>query len=326
MKILLTGGTGFIGRNLAVRLAQMGHHVTCLVRNRDKAIWMGEHPGLTPVVGEITDRESLVPHIGDVEVIFHLAGVTKARSREEYMRINGLGTGTLIDAASSSGEGVKRVIYVSSLAVAGPHTSHNPAKENGRVAPVTHYGESKLLGEQLLREGCRQFSWTIIRPPVVYGPYDRDVLVYFKLAQRGIVPVFGKTDMDFSIIHVDDLVSGIILAGFSDESVGEIFYLSDGRIHTIEGALSALIGVIGKGKLLRLPPLLGKVAGVFGDVVGHLSGKAQVVNSQKVKETLQDGWVCESEKIREMLGFHSIVGLEEGFESTYRWYRSAGWL
>lgn len=326
MKILLTGGTGFIGRNLAVRLAQMGHHVTCLVRSRDSAIWMGEHPGLDPVVGEITDRASLVPHVGDVEVIFHLAGVTKARSREEYMRINGLGTGTLIDAACSSGEGVRKVLYVSSLAVAGPHTSHNPARENGPVAPVTHYGESKLLGEQLLRDGCRQVSWTIIRPPVVYGPYDRDVLVYFKLAQRGLVPVFGKTDMDFSIIHVDDLINGIILAGFSDKSNGEIFYLSDGRVHTVESALSALIGVIGKGKLLRLPPLLGRVAGVVGDVVGHLSGKAQVVNSQKVKETLQDGWVCGSEKIRDLLGFRPTVGLEQGFASTYRWYRNAGWL
>ena len=140
------------------------------------------------------------------------------------------------------------------------------------------------------------------------------------------MPVFGKADMNFSIIHVDDLISGIILAGFSDKSVGEIFYLSDGRVHTLEGALSVLIGVIGKGKLLRLPSLFGKVAGVVGDVVGHLSGKAQVVNSQKVKETLQDGWVCESEEIRDLLGFRPTIGLEQGFESTYRWYRSAGWL
>jgi nucleoside-diphosphate-sugar epimerase len=326
MKILLTGGTGFIGRNLAVKLAGMGHHVVCLVRDMERAFWMREHAGLEPIVGDLTRKESLTHHVGNVDAIFHLAGVTKARNRDEYLQINGEGTGNLIDAAVMGGPGVEKVLYVSSLAVAGPHTSKDPATEDGKVTPITHYGESKLLGEELLMDRCGSVPWTIIRPPVVYGPYDRDVFMYFKMAARGLVPVLGKGTMDLSIIHVDDVTEGIILAGFSDKSDGEIFYLSDGRVYTVGDLLTKLTEITGRGRLIHLPPLCGRIAGRIGDILALLSGDAQVINSQKVMEALQDGWVCSSEKIRDRLGFHPTIEIAKGLEWTYRWYRDAGWL
>ena len=98
MKILLTGGTGFIGRNLAVKLSKMGHHVLCLVRDVGRAAWMRDYSGLEPVQGNLESKDSITPHVSDVEVIFHLGGLTKARSRDEFIRINGLGTGILVDA------------------------------------------------------------------------------------------------------------------------------------------------------------------------------------------------------------------------------------
>lgn len=326
MRIFLTGGTGFIGRNLAVKLDRMGYHVRCLVRDREKAHWMREHPGLQPVLGDLLDRKKLIPLVRDADVIFHLAGLTKARNRDEYMRVNGRGTETLMDAVSTGGIGVKKVVYVSSLAVAGPHTAQDPATENGPVAPVTYYGESKLLGEQLLQEKLKDIAWTIIRPPVVYGPFDRDVYLYFKFAGKGFVPVLGKGDMSLSIIHVHDVTEGIILAGFTDESNGEILYLSDGKVYTVKGALTVLTAVVGGGKLVHLPPLVGRAAGYIGDVFTIFSGRTQVINSQKIKEALQGGWVCRNDKISDLLGFSPTVHLEEGFSSTYRWYKTAGWL
>ncbi len=326
MKILLTGATGFIGRNLALRLAGMGHHVVCLVRDMGRALWMSDHPGLEPVKGDISVKTSLAPHVENVDLVFHLAGVTKAKNRDEYMRVNGEGTGNLIDAVVLWGKGVKKVLYVSSLAVAGPHSSKNPAEENGNVAPITHYGESKLLGEDLLKSRSGDIPWTVIRPPVVYGPYDRDVYVYFKMAERGFVPVLGEGTMDLSIIHVEDVTAGIALAGFSDESDGETFYLSDGRVYTVGELLANLAEVAGGGRLIHIPPLLGKALGRAGDILALLTGDAQVINSQKVMEALQEGWVCSSEKISDLLGFLPTIEVSAGFALTYRWYRDTGWL
>ena len=326
MRILLTGGTGFIGRNLAVKLSQMGYHVLCLVRDVNRASWMREHPGLEPVQGDIEERESILPHVGDIDAVFHLAGLTKAKNRQDYLRVNGEGTGVLLDAVLRGAKRIKKILYVSSLAVAGPHTSDLPALEKGDVSPISHYGESKLLGEHLLLEKGKDLPWTIIRPPVVYGPFDTDVFIYFKMAHSGRIPLAVKSDMELSIIHVDDATDGIILAGFGDKSDGEVFYISDGKVHTIEELIGILARVVGGARVIHLPPIIGKIAGFWGDCVTRVSGKPQVINSEKMKEASQDGWVCNIDKIRERLGFTPNIELESGIESTYRWYRDAGWL
>jgi len=326
MKILLTGGTGFIGRNLAMKLSNMGFHVLCLVRNMRRAVWMGQYPGLEPVQGDILYKNSITPHIRDIDVVFHLAGVTKARNKDEHLSINAEGAGILFDSIAMEGRGIRKIVHMSSLAVAGPHTSLYPARENDEVSPVTHYGESKLLSEQLLREKCKDIPWTIIRPPVVYGPLDRDVFIYFKMAKSGIIPILGNGELELSIIHVDDVIDGMILAAFAEASDGEIYYLSDGTVHTFAEVAHMLSKITGGAKIISLPSLIVKIAGIVADGIGCVSGKPQVINRQKVKEALQKGWVCNTDKIREELGFHPTIELEMGLESTYLWYRNAGWL
>jgi nucleoside-diphosphate-sugar epimerase len=326
MKILLTGATGFIGRNLAVKLSKMGYNVRCLVRDLNRAAWMKSYSGLEPVKGALQHPESILPHLSDIKIILHLAGVTRARNRDEYFRINAEGAGALFESVLSVGRSVKKILYVSSLAVAGPHTSKYPARENGEVSPITHYGESKLRGEQLLQEKCKDIPWTIIRPPAVYGPFDKQIFVYFKMAKSGIVPIMGNGKMELSLAHVDDVTDAIILAAFTGKSDGEIFHLSDGQVHSWEEIAQLLIKIKGGGKVIRVPSVFGKIAGVFGDCIAYLSGKPQIINSQKVKEALQAGWVCNIDKIIENLSFQPRVQLQAGFESTYNWYRNAGWL
>jgi nucleoside-diphosphate-sugar epimerase len=326
VKIFLTGGTGFIGRNLAAKLSTMGHQVCCLVRDKSRAGWMSRHRGLEPVQGDLEHKESMTAHLSDVDLVFHLAGLTRARNRDEFIRVNGQGTGILVDALLQGAKALKRILYVSSLAVAGPHTSVAPARETGKLAPITAYGESKLLGEQLLLEKCKDIPWTIIRPPVVYGPHDRDVFMYFKMADSGLILIAANRGLELSLIHVDDLTDGIILAGFAEKSDGEVFYLSDDRVHTLEEVAVTLSKIAGGSKIIRLPLLLGKTAGLLGDCITRLSGKPQLINSQKVKEALQDGWVCDMDKIKKLLGFAPNVEVEVGFASTLLWYKNAGWL
>jgi nucleoside-diphosphate-sugar epimerase len=326
VKILLTGGTGFIGRNLAVKLSQKGYTVRCLVRDIGRAAWMENYAGLQPVKADLEHKRSIFSHLTDIEAVLHLAGATKAKNKDDYFRINGVATANLLDAVLMQGTTVKKVLYVSSLAVAGPHTSQQPALENEPAAPITYYGESKLLGEHLLRQKCKGISWTIIRPAAVYGPFDKDVFLFFKLAHSGIVPVLGDARMELSMIHVDDVTEGIILAAFAEESEGEIYYLSDGRVHYLENILKLLKEITGGGKVIRVPPIVGRIAGFIGDCSAYISGKPQVINSQKVKEALQKGWVCNTKKIGGQLGFTPAVQLEAGFEATYNWYKTAGWL
>jgi nucleoside-diphosphate-sugar epimerase len=130
------------------------------------------------------------------------------------------------------------------------------------------------------------------------------------MAKSGIIPILGKGELELSIIHVDDVINGIIRAGFTEVSNGEIFYLSDGRVHT----------------LAEVANILSTITGMLGDCISRFSGKPQITNSQKVKEVLQKGWVCDTDKIREQLGFHPNIELGTGFELTYHWYRNAGWL
>jgi nucleoside-diphosphate-sugar epimerase len=324
VRVLLTGATGFIGRTLAVKLAAMGCRVACLVRDTDKAAWMQDHPNLEPVRGDIQDTSTIISHLADIELVVHLAGLTKGRSRKEYFSINGQGTANLLDAILSAGKKVRKVLYVSSLAVAGPHTSDHPAKENGAVAPLTFYGASKLQGERLLLEKCRYIPWTIVRPPGVYGPYDKDLFVYFKMAKMGIIPVLGNGGMGLSIIHVDDLTNALILAAFTEKSDGEIYYLSDGSTHTTGEIAQALKNIAG-GTIINVPIAGAMLAGFCGDLMGRF-GRARVINSQKVREASQAGWVCATTKIEDQLDFLPKIGLAEGFSATYQWYRNAGWL
>ncbi len=326
MKVLLTGGTGFIGRNLAVKLSKKGYKVRCLVRDLNRAAWMKNHPGLEPIKGDLEHKRSIVPHLSDIDLVLHLAGVTKARNRDDYFRINAEAAGTFFDSVLDGRRRVRKILYISSLAAAGPHTSKGPARENGEVSPITYYGESKLLGEHLLQEKCKDIPWTIIRPPIVYGPFDKDVFIYFKMAKSGIIPIMGKGQIELSIIHVDDVTDGIILAAISEKSAGEIFYISDGRVHTLEEIAKLLIKIRGGGKVIRFPSFFAKIAGLIGDWIAYCSNEPQVINSQKMKEALQDGWVCNVDKIRAKLGFMPSVELETGFESTYHWYRNAGCL
>ena len=146
------------------------------------------------------------------------------------------------------------------------------------------------------------------------------------MAKSGIIPLLGKAGLEFSIIHVDDVTEGIIQAGFSDASNGEVFYLSDGRVHTLGEVAHILSTITGGAKIITIPCPLGKIAGRLGDWISCISGKPRLINSQKVNEVLREGWVCDTAKIKEQLGFRPSIELKTGLESTYHWYRDAGWL
>jgi UDP-glucose 4-epimerase len=103
-----------------------------------------------------------------------------------------------------------------------------PAREDDPPAPTNAYGESKLLGEELLRR-VAGLRWSIVRPPWVYGPGDRATFALFRLAARGIFPSVAGGCLEISMVHVDDLVEALVLVGESPRADGRVYYACEAR-------------------------------------------------------------------------------------------------
>lgn len=122
------------------------------------------------------------------------------------------------------------------------------------------------------------------------------------------------------MIHVDDLVEALVTAAVSPAASGRCYYLSDGSTHTRESIAATFRKVTGKGFALQVPVVIMKTAGVLCDTFTSLTGRPLILNSDKVSESIQAGWVCNGDRIRHETGFTPQISSEEGFRSTYRWY------
>lgn len=326
MNIFLTGATGFIGRNLAQRLSEEGHRVTCLVRDPGRASWMSGSRNLRPLRGDLLDRAVLRSGVEGADVVYHLAACTSAARRETYFRVNAGGTEKLAAALLEAGRSDTKLVYVSSLSVAGPRTSSRPAVEEDPPSPISVYGRSKLEGELSLRRCGEGLRWTVIRAPVVYGPYDRDVLFLFRLARRGVLLQIRGIVTETSLIHVDDLIEALLLVAGRRDADGKVYYVSDGGIYSRDAIHAVFRKLAGRGIGVPVPPLFMKGLGLLNDLAARLSGRPFLLNSDRVKEAIQQGWVCLPGRIGRELGFRPRITLEEGFSSTWRWYRNQNWL
>jgi nucleoside-diphosphate-sugar epimerase len=321
----VTGATGFIGRALALRLAADGTNVLALVRDPARAGVLAATPGIELVRGDLREPEPLRDLTRRADVVYHLAGLTCARNRQEFMAVNADATGALA-AAAAQAPAPPKLVLVSTLSVAGPRPAANPAREDDPPAPVNGYGASKLRGEELLRSAAAGVPWTIVRPPWVYGPGDRATLSLFRLAARGFFPAVRGGCMEISLVHVQDLVEALVLAGNSPAAAWRTYYVTDGAVHTVAQFGRALLEAAGGGRLLPLPGFVLRLGGFAGEASGWLTGRAPLLGRDKACEGLQAGWVCDDARIRAELGYRSQVGLAAGVSATLAWYRTQGWL
>ncbi len=208
MKALVTGATGFVGSHLVEALRRRGDEVTALVRSLKKAEAL--RPLAVRVIqGDLDDIVALSKAVEGQDVIYHVAGVISALSEAEFMASNRGGTRNLVEAAKVSGAR-PRFILVSSMAAGGPSPRGRPLKGEEPPKPVTRYGRSKLAAERVVE--ASDLPWTIVRPPMVYGPRDREVLKVFRLARLGLGPVFGDGTQELSAVHGADLAAALIAA------------------------------------------------------------------------------------------------------------------
>jgi dihydroflavonol-4-reductase len=331
MRILVTGASGFIGSTLVTELANQGHEVSCLLRETSSIDNLkGVH--FTRLTGDLRETASLERACQNTEVIFHLAGLTAAKNREEFFKYNAEGTKNLAQAALKAG--VKKFIYVSSLAASGPAAGLSPRLESDPEHPVSMYGESKLRGELYLDELKGQLPFVVIRPPLVYGPRDKNIFLFFKTIQKQWMPILPSRSPTghkyYSAIHVDDLVQSLVnclkLADASYQT-GERFFVSDGQIYTYDRIMGIIAGEMKiKPIRLKIPALAVGLAAGAGTLAGKILKKNLPLNLDKLQELNPDYWICSSQKAYDQLALKPKYTLESGIAQTLAWYKMNGWM
>lgn len=328
MTAFVTGGTGFVGSHLVERLLADGHEVRALVRRDLK--WLDGLP-VVPVHGDLFAAEALRDGLTGVDVVYHVAGLTRARTQADLDRANVDGTLALLHAVQDAAPSA-RLVATSSLEAMGPNRvgpdgQPVPAAETDVPRPVSMYGRSKAAMEAALwRE--RGALWTaVVRPPAVYGPREADIYAMVRGASRGLFPIVGdRHARRLSLVHVRDLVNGMRLVADADTADGETFFLGSRRGYSWTEVRRAVEAALGRRTLaLPVPGALVGAAGALAEGAGALVGTLPPLTRDKAAAA-RHGWVCSIAKAAGALGYAPAVDLHAGMAETVAWYRVAGWL
>jgi dihydroflavonol-4-reductase len=336
-RVLVTGATGFIGRRLVRRLAAEGHEVTCLVRSEVRGRELAPQ-GVRLAVGDVARSEGLTEACREAEIVFHLAGLTRALSRGTLTEINGEGVRRLAEACREKNSPPKFVL-VSSLSVAGPAADGRPREPADPPRPISNYGRSKLAGELAARKFAAEMPMTIVRPAIVFGPGDPFTFEWFRSVYRfGLHLVPGRSAARFSLVDVDDLAEILLRAATrgmripaerDDDGNGRgIYYAAHPEPPSYAQIGELAAGALGcrRYRTVRVPMPLVWAAGAAGELVGRAVRRPASLNWDKAREAAAGSWICSPATVVEQLNFEFRETLAEQFRRAVDWYRTAGWF
>jgi nucleoside-diphosphate-sugar epimerase len=300
-RVALTGATGFVGGHTLDRLLAGGYQVHALVR-REQA----PRPGVTWIVGHLADTAALRALVDDVDAVVHVAGLIKARRRADFFEINKTGTGLLLSALE--GRPV-RYVHLSSLAAREP--------------ALSSYAASKAAGDLLVQ--ASGLDWTILRPPAVYGPGDRETLVFFKaaLSRRPLLP--GSPRHRTSLIHVSDLADALVAALALPALGGRIAEVHDGMTggYAVADVLGLIAGRPGWHRPVFVPGAALRTAGGAILLASTLSGGVPMLTPGKARELGHPDWVCHDTTLADA-GWRASIPAARGLPETRAWYEANG--
>ncbi len=321
----VTGGTGFVGSHLVEALLASGYgEVRCLVRSDTK--WLAGTKA-TIVHGTLADREVLERAVEGVDYVFHVAGMTRSAELGPLIESNVNGTLVLMESVERANPRVSKVLVTSSLAAVGS-ASARVADESTPLNPISGYGESKARMEAALRRDrwFERLPTVVVRPPAVYGPRDTDILTFFKSVNRGLCPVVGRgTSPEISLVHVSDLVGGMILAAESRRADGELYNLGSEEFYSWHAIRDAAAAAVSRRIVtLHLPRAAVPVVGAMAESIGRIVKAYPALNREKAREILDAVKMCSVEKAMTELGYRQKIDLQSGVASTIEWYRGQG--
>lgn len=313
LTVAVTGATGFLGRHVVAALATRGHAVRLLARREPLD---GSWGGLVPevVLGSLSDHASLARLVDGADAVLHLAGAIKARDDAEFLTVNRDGSRALAEAAAATAS-IRHFVHVSSLAARHPELSG--------------YAASKRASEDVVFAALGRDRVSVIRPPAIYGPGDRETLVFFQLASRRLVPLPGSARARISLIHVHE-AARLLADCLSEAPSGRVQAIADGKAdgYGWREILDAAADAVGNRAPRYFSVPGGLLRGIGGSVgaLASFFGQSGMVNAGKIRELLHEDWSVPEEQLRRSPDGGTGPALSAGFAATAVWYRQAGWL
>jgi len=318
--VAVTGATGFIGSHVAEALLTARVEVRVLARE-PRRLPEPLRGRVVTIRGDLADRRSLAALVDGAAAVVHLAGRVRAPSESAFDLANRAGTANLVGAVAQAGRA--RLVHVSSLAAAGPSAAPEGLEPGAPPRPVSAYGRSKLAAERVVAGSG--LPWAILRPPIVYGPRDIDVLQFFRFAARGLVPL-PAGERYATAAYVTDVVRAVAaaLTGLAD---GRVLHLGEPRPWRLDDLVLTIAAAGGvRCRILRVPDSLVRAAGLAGNLLQRVGLRDVAMTSDKAREMLARHWTARTESSLAALALAGSVPLEEGAAATWRWCREMGWL
>ena len=302
----LAGASGFLGRRLVRAFQHRGWQVRALVR-RDADATSLSAEGVDTLLGDLLDVDSLARLQAGADAAINCAGLIKARDLGAFLAVNRDGAVRFAQASTA------RQVLVSSLAAREPQLSD--------------YAASKRAGEEaaLAVAGGRL---AVIRPPVIYGPGDRETLQLFRFAARSsLAPVPGALAARLAMAHADDVAAAVVDLA-ERPSLAGTWALGGERPAGYgweEIARAAWDAVGRRPRIVRLPAWSLMAAGSVSELSAPLQRAAPIFTRGKAREMLHGAWTVSSQELAPGAPAARYT-LESGFADAVRWYRAAGWL
>lgn len=315
-KYFITGGTGFLGRQLLQRLGSGKDEVICLCRKRRQL-----PPAKDPIKwieGDILDASTYVDELHEAEFVIHLAGLLSSRRKEDYGRINVEGTKTLLGACRRAGRSLKRFVHMSSVAAMGP--KHHPGRlsEGDACHPWSEYGRSKHQAERVAQAFSEYLPIVVLRPAFVYGPGDPRGVKFLQSLNSDSWVTWASRIKSICLSHVGDVANSSLLALKKGIESGETFIIADPGVSTFEDVLMTLGDIL--NDLLKQGPRTG--IRNAAESAGWTSRFGSMPSSARRCQF----WACDTSKARTKLGFYPEVPFSRGVHDTISWYLDQGMI
>lgn len=321
-RVLVTGGTGFLGRALVERLLADGTQVRVLVRKPSQAQELLAL-GADPVIGDVTDRSATDRALSEVSVVYHLAGklLQPGQPPDEYRRIHVEGTRNVLDACAGLSS-LKRFVHCSTTGVLGT-TGTAPAKEDAPFRPTNVYESTKAEAEIAVRTAIGEgLPATIVRPGLVYGPRDWHLENFFRSVLRRQFRPIGREDVFLHPVYIDDMTEAFIRCGSALEAVGECFHIAGAEPVSLQRLATSIASAGGvKPPSGRIPLIGARVVASLGDALPSRWRHLAPLTRSRL-DFLTHSRVYDVSKAWDLLRFQATTDLESGVERTLAWYRA----
>ena len=323
---VVTGANGFVGSHLVDHLLSRGYIVRCITRKTSDLKWLDKKQVEIFDCG-LFDKEGLRKAFAGAQYIYHVAGVVKSKKPEGYFRGNVDTTKSLLETALEFRDNIRRFLIVSSQTAAGPSFDEKPVDETDEPHPITTYGRSKLAQENAAKEYADEIPITICRAPAVYGERDTEIFIFFQTFAKGLFTTIGFDRKLVSLIHVNDLVRGFVLAAENEKAAGQTYFISSEKFYTWEEVGETTKKIMNKKPIhVKVPHSMVFFIASIAQFFAIFSSKPATLNIEKARDITRHAWICSTQKAVNEIGYRQEISIEAGIKRTVEWYKAQGWL